>query len=166
LPFHGNRLVSGWQLAQILSASTGLPVNVMDGLDQAFTEGIEGPRPDYATGVAGCNPYHIVNKSIAGPAIQYFDPACYVLEAPGTEGNVGRDSLYGPGLLNLDFSVIKHTKITESLDSEFRAEFFNIINRTNFGQPNPAVFTGPTAGQITTQATNPRQIQFALKLIF
>jgi Carboxypeptidase regulatory-like domain/TonB-dependent Receptor Plug Domain/TonB dependent receptor len=168
LPFHGNRGITGWQFATILSASTGLPVNVMDGYDQALTEGIEGPRPNYATGVPGCAPYQIVNKAIAGPAVQYFNPACYTVEAVGTEGNVGRDSIYGPGLLNLDFSVIKHTRITEKLDSEFRAEFFNIINHTNFGQPNPdaLTFISPTAGQITTQATNPRQIQFAIKLLF
>jgi len=61
---------------------------------------------------------------------------------------------------------MKRTKITEKLESDFRAEFFNLLNRTNFGQPNAAVFTGPTAGQITTLATPPRQIQFAMKLIF
>jgi hypothetical protein len=113
-----------------------------------------------------CHPYQILNRPTAGPALQYFNPACYTLEPLGIEGNVGRNSIYGPGLVNVDISIIKRTKITETLDSEFRAEFFNLFNRANFGQPNGAVFTGPTAGQITTLATPPRQIQFAFKLIF
>jgi len=95
-----------------------------------------------------------------------FNPGCYSLQALGTEGNVGRDSIYGPGFVNFDFSIIKRTKIKEKLDSEFRAEFFNLLNRANLGLPNPNVFTGPTAGQITTLATPPRQIQFAFRLSF
>ena len=163
LPFHGNRLVSGWRLATVIAASSGLPVDVADGYDQSLGGG--EARPNYS-GAAGCHPYTIVNQPIAGPAIQYFNPACYALEPMGTEGNVGRDSIYGPGLVNVDFSVIKRTRITERLDSEFRAEIFNLFNRANFGLPNPSVFTGPTAGQITTLATPPRQIQFAVKLSF
>jgi hypothetical protein len=163
-PFGRNRFVSGWRLAGLLTGATGLPVNVVDGFSQSLGGG-DPARPNYS-GAAGCHPYQILNRPIAGPAVQYFNPGCYLLQALGTEGNVGRDSIYGPGLINVDFSIIKRTKITEQLDSEFRAEFFNLFNRANFGQPNAAVFTGPTAGQITTLATAPRQIQFALKLVF
>lgn len=164
LPFGRNRFVSGWRLAGLVTGATGLPVNVVDGFFQSLSGG--GPaRPNYS-GAAGCHPYQILNRPIAGPAIQYFNPACYTLQPLGTEGDVGRDSIYGPGLLNVDFSIIKRTKIKERLDSEFRAEFFNLVNRANFGQPNANVFTGPTAGQITTLATSPRQIQFALRLSF
>lgn len=163
LPFHRNRLVSGWRLATIITASSGLPVDVADGYDQSLGGG--EARPNYS-GAAGCHPYDIVNQPIAGPAIQYFNPACYTLEALGTEGNVGRDSIYGPGLVNVDFSIMKHTRITEKLDTELRAEFFNLFDRANFGLPNPSVFTGPTAGQITTLATPPRQIQLAVRLLF
>jgi hypothetical protein len=69
-------------------------------------------------------------------------------------------------MINVDFSIIKRTQITEKLASEFRAEFFNLLNRANFGLPNAHVFTGPTAGQITTLSTPPRQIQFAFRLSF
>ena len=81
----------------------------------------------------------------------------------------------GSQALNLDFSIIKRTKITEKLNTEFRAEFFNIINHTNFAQPTPGLYLGdfggfvipsPTAGQITALDSNPRQIQFAVKLLF
>jgi hypothetical protein len=164
LPFSRNRFVSGWRLAGLVTGASGLPVNVVDGFDQSLGGG-QAARPAYS-GAAGCHPYQILNRSIVGPAIQYFNPACYTLQPLGTEGNVGRDSIYGPGLMNIDLSIMKRTKITEKLDTEFRAECFNLFNRVNFGQPNAAVFTGPTAGQITTLATPPRQIQFALRLSF
>jgi hypothetical protein len=163
LPFRESRFVSGWQLAGLVTGATGLPVNVADGYDQSLGGG-EG-RPNYS-GAGGCHPHEIVNRPIAGPAIQYYNPACYSLEPIGTDGNVGRNSIYGPGLFNVDFSIIKRTAISEKLNSEFRAEIFNLLNRANFGLPNPAVFTGPTGGQITTLATPPRQIQFALRLLF
>ena len=163
LPFHRNRLVSGWRLATLITAASGLPVNVADGYDQTLGGG--EARPNYS-GAAGCHPYEIENQPVAGPAIQYFNPSCYKLGPLGTEGNVSRDSIYGPGLFNVDFSVIKRTALTEKLDSEFRAEVFNLLNRANLGLPDPAVFTGPTAGQITTLSTPPRQIQFVLRLLF
>lgn len=162
-PFHRNKLVSGWRLATLITASSGLPVNVADGYDRSLGGG--EARPNYS-GATGFHPYEMLNQPIAGPAIQYFNPACYTLEPLGTDGNVGRDSIYGPGLFNVDFSVMKRTRVTEKLDSEFRAEIFNLFDRANFGLPNPAVFTGPTGGQITTLATSPRQIQFAVRLLF
>jgi len=164
LPFGRNRLVSGWRLAGIVTGASGLPVNVNDGFDQSLGGG-SPTRPNYS-GATGCHPYQILNRPIPGPAIQYFNTGCYSLQALGTEGNVGRDSIYGPGFVNFDFSIIKRTKIKEKLDSELRAEFFNLLNRANLGLPNPNVFTGPTAGQITTLATPPRQIQFAFRLSF
>jgi hypothetical protein len=163
LPFRRNRLVSGWQLAGLVAATTGLPVNVADGYDQSLAGG--WARPNYS-GAAGCHPYEIVNKPIAGPAIQYYNPACYALEPLGTDGNVGRNSIYGPGMFNADLSIIKRTAITEKVKSELRVETFNLFNRANFGLPNPSVFTGPTGGQITTLATPPRQVQFAIRLLF
>jgi Carboxypeptidase regulatory-like domain/TonB dependent receptor-like, beta-barrel len=176
LPFQGNRLVSGWQIAEILSAATGYPVNVTNGLlpQVANTGGITADRPNF---VAGCNPYDKKGQ-LSGPFVQWFDPSCYAPQPFGTLGNVGRDSLVGPGLLDLDFSIIKNTQVTERLSAQFRAEFFNILNHTNLGQPAGAVFAGPggagagasfiagNAGLISTASTTSRQIQFAVKLIF
>jgi hypothetical protein len=121
--------------------------------------------------------------NLAHTTVQWFNPNCYAIQPFGTLGDVPRDSLTGPGLLDLDFSVIKDTKVTEKLTAEFRAEFFNILNHTNLGLPVGAVFAGTrgslgtpipttttfisgTAGTITTASTTSRQIQFALKLIF
>ena len=92
----------------------------------------------------------------------------------GTYGNLGRGTLRGRDWRSR-FSVFKNTAITEKASLQFRAEMFNIFNRSNFGPPNTTVFpvnTGappsvsPSAGLITTTATFPRQIQLGLKLIF
>jgi hypothetical protein len=74
----------------------------------------------------------------------------------------------------VDLSVIKNTSLTERVALQFRAEMFNLLNRSNFGPPNTTVFSitptsttiSPSAGLITSTATSPRQIQFGLKLIF
>jgi len=80
----------------------------------------------------------------------------FALQALGTEGNVMRNSISGPGFFNVDSSIIERTKITENLDFEFRSRSFNLPNRANSGQPN----------QSSSLATPPRQIQFAIRLLF
>jgi hypothetical protein len=177
LPFHGNRAVEGWQLSGIVTWNTGLPLSVADGIDLAGFGYVPtgAPRPNY---VPGC-PVSV------GKVNEWFNPACFTIGAPGTFGNLGRNTIIGPGLAQIDFAVVKDTRIREAARAQFRAEFFNIFNHPQFGQPNTSLFTAgatgactatgagcgvlsPTAGQITTLATNTaaRQIQFAVKLIF
>jgi hypothetical protein len=80
--------------------------------------------------------------------------------------------LIGPGLAELDASLLKNTAISERVNLQFRAEFFNLLNRANFATPNPVVFSSagtipsPTAGVITSTSTTSRQIQFGLKLLW
>ena len=88
-------------------------------------------------------------------------------------GNGGRNEIYGPGLVNFDFSLFKDTKIKENLNLQFRAEFFNVFNHSNFNSPiaNSALFNSDGsavggAGTIDATSTSNREIQFALKLIF
>ncbi|MGI0134262.1 MAG: hypothetical protein ACREBW_04815, partial [Candidatus Micrarchaeaceae archaeon] len=93
-------------------------------------------------------------------------------------GNSGRNVLIGPGLNNLDFSIFKNNyirKVSENFNIQFRAEFFNILNRANFADPatttNTSIFTptgAPTgvAGLLSSTVTDSRQIQFALKIIW
>jgi hypothetical protein len=88
-------------------------------------------------------------------------------------GNGGRNEIVGPGLVNVDFSLVKNNYIKEKFNVQFRAEFFNIFNHSNFSSPiaNDTLFdqTGAPvagAGLITQTSTTSRQIQFALKLIF
>jgi hypothetical protein len=88
----------------------------------------------------------------------------------GTYGNLGRGTLRVPGLAEVDLSLVKNTAIAEQVDLQFRAEFFNAVNHPNLGTPNSIVFSGaginPSAGLITTTASDSRQIQLGLKLIF
>jgi hypothetical protein len=107
---------------------------------------------------------------IIGSPNQWFNPAAFLAppNASGFYGNLGRDTLTGPGLATWDVSLLKDTRIRERLNLQFRAEFFNILNYANFNTPNAVVFTpsgvSPTAGVITSTSTTSRQIQFALKL--
>jgi len=176
LPFHGNRLIEGWQVSGIVTWNTGLPLSVSDGFDlTGYGYVSTAARPNY---VSGC-------KVDVGQVNKWFDPNCFTPQAPGTLGNAGRNLIIGPGLADVDLAVIKDTKIRESMSVQFRAEFFNLANHPLFGQPVVTLFTAgaagacqvdgtgcanrnPTAGQITTLATNTaaRQIQFALKFIF
>jgi len=168
LPFKANRLVSGWQISGILSKTSGLSMNVQDGYDEAAggTPVAMTPRPNY---VSGCD-VHV------GKVDQWYNPLCFTLQEPGTLGNLGRNIVRGPGFFNTDLALLKDTNIRESMNLQFRAEFFNIFNHTNYGLPSAgsgggALFTSGgarlgSAGQITTMNGIPRQIQFALKLIF
>ena len=116
-----------------------------------------------------------LNPNFTGPVVlgnpnQWFNPAAFLVPAPGTYGNLGRGTYEGPGLAEVDLSLLKNTAISERINLQFRAEAFNILNRSNYGTPNAILFSGTSvsssAGLITTTATTPRQIQFGLKLIF
>ena len=118
-----------------------------------------------------------VNPAFTGPVIlgnpnQWFNPAAF-LQPPnssGFYGNLGRDTLQGPGLATWDFSLFKEQRIRETMRVQFRAELFNLLNRANFNAPNAVVFTptgvSPTAGVITATSTSSRQVQFGLKFLW
>jgi hypothetical protein len=159
----GNGLASGWTMNAILTLQDGFPFTPQLSYNPSNTGDTRNPvRP-------------FVNPAFAGPVIlgnpnQWFNPAAFL--APpnnsGFYGILGRDTLIGPGLATLDFSVFKDTRIHERLNLQVRAEFFNILNRANFNTPNAITFTptgvSPTVGVITSTATTSRQIQFGLKL--
>jgi len=185
LPFHGNRLVEGWQLTGILSASTGLPFNITDGADQSNQLGsatTAATRPNYAPNnpavtIGGISYPACNNHPILAGAAMYYNPNCFSQEPFGTLGNFAREGLVGPGLVNVDIGILKSTKIRENMTLQFRAEFFNIFNHTNLSLPLSALFSGTpsltatlgrvsNAGQILTSAVPSREIQLGLKLIF
>lgn len=171
-----NRAVSGWTLSSILALQSGFPFSPQLGYNPTGSGDTRNPvRPDINPGFHG-NLYPRTPQ-------QYFNPGAFLAPAYGTVGNLGRDTLVGPGLANLDLSLLKSTQITEKIRTQFRAEFFNVLNHTNFATPNPVVFTSgpaqgssanqsaavvasPTAGVITATATTSRQIQFGLKVLF
>lgn len=173
LPFHGNQFVEGWQLSGIVTQNSGLPFSVYDGADDVGYSASSNPRPNY---VGGCNP-------VVGSVSEWFNPACYALQAPGTLGNTGRNTLIGPGTAQLDMALTKDTriqKISETFHIQFRAEAYNLFNHPQFGQPGNTVFSSiasptnpngvlnPTAGIVSTIASNSsgRQIQLGLKILF
>jgi len=167
LPFAANRVVGGWQLSGVLTAVSGFPFNPAVGFDN---EGIGAPtttnaeRPNIAPGCTYAS-------AVFSNPHQWYNPACFVLPQVGTPGNIGRDVLSGPGLFNIDFAVLKNTKINERVNTQFRAEFFNLLNHPNFGIPNTNTFVqggavAQTAGVITSTTTFQRQIQFGLKILF
>ncbi len=164
IPFaRGNRIFGGWQLNSIVTVLSGFPFTPQVGSNRSGDGDTRNPdRPN-------------VNPAFTGPVVtgnpnQYFNPAAFLLPAAGTYGNLGRGVYLGPGLVDFDASLFKNIHIVEGMSLQFRAEFFNVANHPNLGTPNATVFSGatvsPSAGLITTTATDSRRIQFGLKLIF
>jgi hypothetical protein len=160
-------LVSGWVFNTITTLGSGFPFTPQAGSNVSGDGDTRNPdRPSLNPGFSGPIPRFSPN--------QWFNPGAavfpFVLPAAGTYGNLGRGILTGPGLVDMDVSLFKNTKITGKIGVQFRAECFNVLNHTNFGIPNAIVFSNglpsPSAGLITATATSSRQIQFGLKLIY
>jgi hypothetical protein len=160
------RLAGNWELLTVAQVQTGFPFNPRVGFDQARMRSGFGDldqRPNLA----------IANKpAIFGDPNRYFDTNAFALPAPGTLGNLGRNTLTGPGLISLNLGVHKALWKTERQELRFRAEAFNATNHPNFDGPSELrLFTSTggrvgAAGRITTTATPSRQIQFALRWVF
>jgi hypothetical protein len=158
-----NRFISRWQASAIISAQSGMPFSPQLGFNPTNDGNTRNPiRPSWNPAFTG--------SVITGNPNQYYNPAAFVVPLAGTYGNAGRDVLQGPGLTEVDLSVAKRIPFNERVNLQFRGEFFNVLNHTNFNSPNPIVFTAatggasPTAGVITSTTTTSRQIQFGLKL--
>jgi Carboxypeptidase regulatory-like domain len=179
---HGvaEKLVSGWRMNGIMTRLSGFPGTVGTGSNNSGTGNASAPdRPNMAPGAttnnptsgvtAGCGPEVPAGQRLGTPQM-WFDPCAFSLPKPGTFGNVGRGTIRGPGLFDLDISFLKTTPISDRVGLQFRAELFNILNHTNFGFPSMVAFDGnvpsSAAGLITNTATSSRQIQFGLKLNF
>ena len=163
-------LANGWEMAGIFTASDGLP----------FTPLISGD----ATGENNSAPYDVPNRVVGsacthltnpGNPNDYINLACYSFPQPANLlGNAGRNSIVGPGLAELDYSMKRSFPLrfwSETARLQFRAEMFNLLNRANFQAPLPnnSLFNTKgallaTAGVITSTAATSRQIQLALRL--
>jgi hypothetical protein len=178
---------SGWELGGIIEASTGVPFTMTIAPDPL---GMNSTDPySFPDMVRGCSPVH--------GGLNYVNVNCFTLpqatpdiaalcvpfsgaSAPGTcanlLGNARRNNIVGPGLVNLDTSLVKNNyvrRISEQFNVQFRMEIFNILNHANFNPPtsNSQVFDGGgspvgSAGLLDTTATTSRQVQFAVKVVW
>ena len=180
------QVLKGWELGGITTFATGVPFTVENSFNRS-QNGATGAnfsdRPNLASGASN-NPTHGVSTGCAGiPAgipvgtpTLFFDPCAFKGQPLGTFGNLGRNTLIGPGLSDVDLLIDKHFRMTERKELQFRAEFFNILNHPNFEAPNSGarrIFaTGlnpqplPSSGQLPRTTTTSRQIQFGLKFIW
>jgi hypothetical protein len=160
-----NRVVSGWSVDSIVTLQTGFPITPQLSYNPSNNGDTRNPVRPFA------NPnFH--GAAVIGKPSQWFNPSAFLPPPPnsGFYGNLGRDTLRGPGLATWDFAGQKDTLIREGLTLQFRGELFNLLNRANFNTPNLIVFTpsglSGTAGAITSTTTTSRQVQFALKLLW
>ncbi len=163
-------LLGGWGIAGLIRLNSGYPMNpnatqpTLGSLSEQFVGG----------GTLDLIPGGNQNSVRPQNPDQYFDVTQFRYPTPFFVGNVGRNVLIAPGIANVDFTLTKDTRfpvLGEGGSLQFRAEFFNLFNRPNFGAPALNLFTNTgarrsNAGQITTTGTPSRQIQFALKVLF
>ena len=167
------KLLGGWQLGGIVQLSDGPQINAEMNFrfNPSHSNNIGIPdqgvdRPNLVSGKSN-NPV----RDNFDPNVGYLDPSSFEIGEEGFFGNLGRNTIRGPGIANVDFSLFKTTSLSENADLQFRAEFFNVLNRANFGSPNTAThirfgLANRRLGTISSTTTTSRQIQFALKLLF
>jgi hypothetical protein len=153
-------LTNHWNLASVYQVQSGMP----------FTISVFGDTANSGT-VLGENPIraNYTGQPIYGPGThtsdKWFNPAAFATPAAFTFGNVGRNSLYGPGLQTLDVALSRIFSLTESANLQIRAEAFNALNHTNLGTPNRFVNT-PQFGTITMPMTPGREMQMSARVSF
>ena len=179
LPFARNSrgvtgaLLRGWQLNGITTLRSGHPFSVELGFNRSGNLNTTGfsrhERPDLKP---GCSP-----NPVLGGWERYWDVSCFQLPAANTRGNLGRNTLIGPGLVSIDASLVKSFALAGSRTLQVKIEAFNLPNRVNFAVPSGRIaFTGvnadgtpvvaPTWGRITSTVTTSRQVQLGAKLTF
>ncbi len=167
MDLHGfaDKLLNGWQSSGILTFQNGFPVPITSSDDielmNSFFFTAPG-EPNLISPVQRLNPRNPLNEAI--------NPATFVQPNLGLIGNSPRSVCCGPGINNLDFSLLKDTSLTERFKLQFRAEFFNIANHAQFTKVDGNISDGDPAqggtfGKVL-QTRDPRLVQFAMKLIF
>ena len=173
-----DRLVSGWQVTAIQNYRSGDPLVITSSLDPSnFFLQMNGVRADIVPGVAQTVPNHGLDVA---NGTQYLNPLAFV-DPPTSPGGgqplrIGNSPSFlthtrGPGHSNEDFGIVKNTRITERVSAQFRADMFNVFNRTGRGDPDTCLCddipaNGGTFGVILDPGNDPRVIQLALRLTF
>jgi hypothetical protein len=172
-------IVNGWAVDGIGRFASGMPFTLRNasGVSRDGSN-VLSERPNLKPGFsnnptkgvsAGCSGFAAGTR--VGNAHNWYDPCAFSLQPPGTYGNLGRNTVIGPGFQELDFALAKRFKVWENVNATFRAEMFNAFNHANFGLPStsPLATTGtasPSAGLITYTETSSRQLQFGLRINF
>jgi len=175
------KLLNGWAVSGITSFQTGFPIRISTVADNELMYSFDFELPGEPAQLA---PFRTMKPQ--SNANYYFDPnsftdnatddtappcsagaqfECFEPSLLGTLGTAKRTICCGPHLSNTDFAILKTIPITENTHVDFRAEFFNIFNHTQFFNPDGNVSDGSQFGQIT-QVRDPRLVQFAVKLFF
>jgi Carboxypeptidase regulatory-like domain/TonB-dependent Receptor Plug Domain len=170
------KLINGWQLSAIITYQSGFPIRVQDQNDAELESSIffESTNTPYSTApVQRLNPkVPFTPAGSSTPANFWFNPGTFCdpvvsttcPQQLGSFGNTPHSLCCGPALNNTDLVIAKMTPLREKINTEFRAEFYNAWNHTQFNNPD-GNFTDATFGQILT-AKPPRVMQFALKILF
>jgi hypothetical protein len=153
-------VTKNWRLSAIYQAQTGFPFTISVFGDTANAGTLLGENPIRANYTG-----QPVFGSGTRTADAWFNPAAFATPAAFTFGNVGRNSVYGPGMQTLDLALQREFAVSETLRFQIRAEAFNALNHTNLGTPNRFVNT-PQFGTITEAATPGREIQLGVRLSF
>jgi hypothetical protein len=151
-----NVVLGGWQLGGIITIQSGFPYDMNSGVDSANIGESGYERPNYTAAPVG-----VANPGPHG----WFNKAAFVQPPNYSFGNVGRNSLLGPGLANADISLMKDFFVHEADHFEFRFETFNTFNHPSWGEPN-ITLTSPGFSTITSTNGNMRELQFGGKFYF
>jgi len=171
-------LVSGWQVGSIVKYASGDPLSLISGRgtfnrdDRSASNTVDVvgnlTRPQLAqlvgirttaAGVFYIDPTLAPGSSSTPSSIIFQNPQ------PGTIGKLGLSSIFGPSFFNFDLNVLKRTRITETVNLEFRGEVFNVLNTVNFDNPETNI-NSVNFGRITGIVGRPRLMQFAIRLNF
>ena len=163
-PYTANRFTSAltrdWRGSMEYQVQSGFPLTISVFGDTANAGTVVGENPIRA---------NLTGEKIFGPGTRnsttWFNPHAFVTPPAYTYGNVGRNSVYGPGMQTMDLGVVREFSVTEKARFEARAEFFNTFNHTNLGTPNRFVNTS-SFGSITEVSTPGREIQLSARLSF
>jgi hypothetical protein len=149
-------IAGGWSIGNVATFQTGAPNTITNQTNNCNCFSTGAQRPDVLA-----NPKPSTGQR---SLTAWFNTAAFAQPAAYTFGGAGVGIVRGPGLIDLDFSALRNVRIRERLHAEFRAEFFNMLNHTNFGNPG-AVFGSPTFGVISS-AGPARQIEAGMRILF
>jgi hypothetical protein len=152
-------VVAGWQLSNVFTYHSGLPLSAYLGSDNENIGSVGGRFPEYPDLVG--DPTAIANPTPS----RFFNTTAFSIPKAGTVGTAGRNIMRSNGLVNDDFSLSKSWKFAEHASFELRGEFFNFFNHTNFGYPGATVNT-PQFGTVSSTLNPGRQTQLAAKIHF